>query len=108
MKIYKTTEANDYFIVAMNTLIEILFRSNVDSAVRYLASEFGVHEEYRRFAKSVITERLMLVAELESAEEWVNEITDGEWQEMTSFQDVIELYQMDMYMDMETTNEDEE
>lgn len=91
----------------MNVLYD-MFMNNVDTAVRYLASEFGVHEEYRKFAKSVIAERLMLVAESEKAEEWVYEITDGEWRDMRTFHDVIDLYQMDMDMDMEMTDEDEE
>lgn len=84
-----------------------IFMNNVDAAVRYLASDFGkeLPEEYWKFAKSVVAERLMLVAESESAEKWVYEITDGEWRKMRTFHDVIDLYQMDMYM---LTDEDED
>ena len=43
----------------MNVLYD-MFMNNVDTAVRYLASEFGkeLPEEYREFAKSVVAERL--------------------------------------------------
>ena len=93
----------------MNVLYD-MFMNNVDTAVRYLASEFGkeLPEEYREFAKSVVAERLMLVAESEAeeCEEWVNEITDWEWRKMRTFHDVIEIYQMDMYMSMDITDEE--
>jgi hypothetical protein len=83
----------------MNVLydpIEILFSKDVDAAVRYLASDWGMnYQEYWEFAKSVIAERLKLVAgEVENVEERVKGITDGEWREMRTFHDVIELLQL--------------
>ena len=75
--------------------IKILFSRDVDAAVRYLASDWGAgYDEYWNFAKSVIAARLMLMAgELGDVEARVKGVTEGEWRQLRTFADVVNLLQ---------------